>query len=203
MSDQKRRSSHVPRGYTPFERLERSARERLETYEALVAAWAPRLDLVAPNELARFRERHVADSLRAVPLLDILPPGAAVDVGSGAGLPGVPLAIAAAPRPWVLLEPRRRRAAFLEEVVRELDLDAEVRTGRAQELDGELFAVAVARALAPPREAFALVRPLVGRTGTAVVWVGKSARLPSEAGLWAEGLATMPKMVGERENLEE
>ena len=169
-----------------------------------MAAWAPRIDLLAPGDLERFRERHVADALKAAPLLDLLPTGRAVDVGSGAGLPGVPLAVAAAPRAWLLLEPRRKRAAFLEEVVRELDLDAEVQTSTAEEAarGGPRFIVATARALAPVATAFALLRPLLAARGTGIVWVGKSARLPPEAGLWAEGLATMPKVLPERKNLE-
>ena len=190
-------SSHdVPRGYELLESLNPHARGRLLAYEALVEAWAPRTDLLAAGEVPRFRERHMADALKAVPLVDLLSAGPAIDVGSGAGLPGVPLAIAAAPRTWVFLEPRRRRAAFLEEVVRELDLDAEVQARTAQEAarSDPGFAVATARALAPPETAFALLRSLVTPNGTAIVWVGKSARLPPEAGLWREGLATMPKV---------
>ena len=91
-------------------------------YAQLVRAYSPKLDLVSPRDLDRFEERHIRDSLRALRYVRQAPPGPAVDVGSGAGLPGIPLAIADPYRHWRLLEPRRRRAAFLEEVVRELDL---------------------------------------------------------------------------------
>ena len=188
---QKPRSEHVPRGYD----LSSEVHDRLAAYADLVARWAPRVDLVAPGELDRFGARHISDSLKAFPLLARLGPGPAVDVGSGAGLPGIPLALADPARSWTLLEPRRNRAAFLEEVVRELELDVEVvaATAEAASRQGARFALATARALAPPITAFALLEPLLARNGTAVVWVGRSARLPANSALWGEGLATMPE----------
>ena len=166
--------------------------------------WAPRLDLVAPGDLDRFRSRHIEDSLRALPLIDSLPDGPAVDVGSGAGLPGIPLALAGRPRAWTLLEPRKRRAGFLEEVVRELALDhVSVLTVSAEQEAGKRdYALATARALAPPMEAFGLLAPLLQPQGVAVVWVGEGAELPPETGLWARGVATMPEMDQTRKNLD-
>jgi 16S rRNA (guanine527-N7)-methyltransferase len=108
-----------------------------------------------------------------------------VDVGSGAGLPGIPLAIADPTRPWRLLEPRARRAAFLEEVVRTLDLDCEVSRMSAEEAartEGweATHSIATARALAPPWRSFELLRPLLSDEGTAVVFAGGSASVPPE-----------------------
>jgi 16S rRNA (guanine527-N7)-methyltransferase len=166
---------------------------KLSAYEDLVQLWAPTLDLVSPADLGRFHERHVADSLRVLGLVETAPEGPCVDVGSGAGLPGIPLAITSK-RHWRLLEPRGRRAGFLEEVVRELDLDCEVLRMTAQEaaLDpGLRHAVATARALAAPSAAFELVLPLVAPGGTAVVFHGPSAALPSEAEAWSDGIATI------------
>lgn len=167
--------------------------ERLQAYADLVAAWAPNLDLISPRDLPRFRERHIADSLRALPLVDRLPPGPAIDVGSGAGLPGIPLAIADPGRHWRLLEPRARRAAFLEEAVRELELDCEVSrmtaadAARATGWVGAHVA-ATARALAPPEESFRLLLPLVRQGGIAVVFAGKSAPTPPETRVFAPGI---------------
>ena len=147
-------------------------------YAELVRAYSVKLDLVSPGDLERFEERHIRDSLRALPFVRQAPAGPAVDVGSGAGLPGIPLAIADDSRPWVLLEPRQRRAAFLEEVVRELDLaHVEVRAETAEQTAAELgegFAVATARALAPPVDAVDMLRPLVVPRGTILVFVGES-----------------------------
>jgi 16S rRNA (guanine527-N7)-methyltransferase len=160
----------------------------------MLRSWAPRLDLMAPGDLPRLEERHVEDCLRARPLIEAAPAGPCVDVGSGAGLPGVPLAIATG-RHWRLLEPRRKRAGFLEEVVRELALDADVIARSAAEaaenpaLTGH--AVATARALAPPKEAARVCRGLVIPGGIVVLWIGKRAELPPDAEEPEEGLASI------------
>lgn len=146
-------------------------------YAELVRAYSDKLDLVSPGDLERFEERHIRDSLRARRWVRRCPPGPAIDVGSGAGLPGIPLAIADPHRRWRLLEPRRRRAAFLEEVVRDLELtNVEVRAQTAEEAIAELGAVhsvAIARALAPPAVALEILRPLVVPRGTVLLFVGR------------------------------
>lgn len=167
---------------------------RLAAYASLIRRYAPRLDLVATADLGRFEERHVADSLRALPLLDRAPEGPCIDVGSGAGLPGVPLAIARPQRHWRLLEPRRRRAAFLEECVRTLGLDAEVVLLTAEAAAGSpglagVHAFACARALAPPEQAAALLRPLLMPQGIGVLFVGSGAGLVAGSEVVGEGLA--------------
>ena len=177
--------------------MDAEARQRLRAYADLIRAWSERLDLVAPGDLDQLESRHIDDSLRLLPLLEELPPGPCIDVGSGAGLPGIPLAIAG-DRAWRLLEPRRRRAAFLEEAVRALDLPCEVLALTAQEAAAEkglasAHPCAVARALAPPTRAFELLGPLVAPGGRAVVFAGRDALLPPKAEMWREGLATMPR----------
>lgn len=170
-----------------------SVQEGLEAYARLVRAWAPRLDLVAPEDLSRFEDRHIEDSLKVLPTLAELPPGPCADVGSGAGLPGVPLAIASGRR-WRLFEPRRRRAGFLEEVVRELELDCEVHRMRAEEAGDDprfraAHALAVARAVAEPGAALSLLAPLVAPGGAAVTFVGARGRVPQGAAADPAGLA--------------
>ncbi|MFN2490717.1 MAG: 16S rRNA (guanine(527)-N(7))-methyltransferase RsmG [Actinomycetota bacterium] len=172
------------------------AEAALASYAELVRRWSARLDLVAPGDLDTFEERHIADSLEALPLVLSLPPGPALDVGSGAGLPGIPLAIADPTRQWRLLEPRRNRAAFLEEAVRTLALDCEVVVASAEEAAravgmARAHPLVVARALAPPRRAFELLGPLVAPSGMAVVWVGAEAEIPAQAEVWRGGLAIM------------
>ncbi len=146
-------------------------------YGQLVRAYSEKLDLVSPGDLDRFEGRHIKDSLRARPYVNQAPAGPAVDVGSGAGLPGIPLAIADPGRQWVLLEPRKRRAAFLEETVRDLELsNVEVVVATAEEVAAgpRRFAVATARALAPPPEAIEIVRPLMEPGGHILVFLGES-----------------------------
>ena len=168
---------------------------KLSDYEDLIRSWAGRLDLISPGDLDRLHDRHIADSLRALELVLDAPEGPCIDVGSGAGLPGVPLAIASG-RHWRLLEPRSKRAAFLDEVVRTLELDCEVvrLTAEAAARDprfARAHAVATARALAPPRAAFELLGPLVAPGGSAVVFHGLDAQLPAGAARSAPGLATI------------
>jgi 16S rRNA (guanine527-N7)-methyltransferase len=151
------------------------------------------MDLIAPGDLDRFDCRHVADSLRALDLVRSAPPGPAVDVGSGAGLPGIPLAISDPDRAWRLLEPRRRRAAFLEQVVRELGLsNCEVVAATAEAaIAGGMeaaHAVAVARALAPPDKAAQICRPLVAPGGMVVLFVGRDAEPLANATVVTPGL---------------
>ena len=195
--EQNPRSDDVSRETSALRALPDEIRSRLEAYLELVRSWAPKLDLVSPGDLDRLKERHLDDALRAVPVIDSLADGPAVDVGSGAGFPGVPLALAGRPRAWRLLEPRRRRAAFLEEVTREVAPDVEVLALSAEEAAREPrlteHAVAVARALAPPDEALGLLTPLLVEGGTAILWVGSDARLPPGSRLSAPGLATLLK----------
>ena len=169
-------------------------RDRLTAYAELVRRWAKRIDLVSPADLARFESRHIDDSLRLLDLLAELPPGPAVDVGSGAGLPGIPLAICDPRHSWRLLEPRTLRAAFLEEAVRTLELDCEVIARRAQEAAKDVrlsrsHTVATARALAAPERAAGMLLPLLAEGATGVIWLGRTSTPPRESRLWRPGIA--------------
>ena len=149
---------------------------------------------MSASDLDRLEERHIQDSLRALPLVRGLPAGACVDVGSGAGFPGIPLAIAEPARLWRLIEPRSRRAGFLEMVVRELKLNCEVVVSDARAAASDPTFVgahifAVARALAPPEQAFRLLAPLVAPGGTSLVFLGKETPAPPGSQEFGPGLA--------------
>ena len=96
-----------------------------------------------------------------------------VDVGSGGGAPGIPLAAAFPDREVVLLEATRRKCDFLESVTREFP-NLRVVCGRAEEQPTGQFGVAVAKALAPPAVAAEWCLPLVGVGGAAILLVGPS-----------------------------
>lgn len=168
----------------------------LARFAALVRTHAASLDLVSPGDLPRLEERHLADSLRVLDAIDSSPPGPIADVGSGAGFPGIPIALARPDRVLHLIEPRRRRAAFLEEVVRRLELGCEVINAPVEDVarrSGPTYAAAVARALAPPTEAFRMILPLVAEGGTAAVFVGAGDKPPPGAGMSSPGIATIRK----------
>ncbi|MGN6335532.1 16S rRNA (guanine(527)-N(7))-methyltransferase RsmG [Mycobacterium sp.] len=109
-------------------------RERLgsaQRYAEILSAAGVERGLLGPREVARIWDRHI---LNSAAIAELLHPGERViDIGSGAGLPGIPLAIARPDLDVVLLEPLLRRSEFLNEVVDELGLAVEVVRGRAEE----------------------------------------------------------------------
>jgi 16S rRNA (guanine527-N7)-methyltransferase len=137
--------------------------------EALLAT--PGLTAIRDREVAR--RELVEDSLRAVPLLEELS-GPIVDVGSGGGVPGIPLAAALPECEFTLLESNRRKADFLEEQALAFP-NVRVVRGRAEEQPTETYGVALAKALAPPPVAAEWCLPLVWVGGAVVLWVGSNA----------------------------
>jgi 16S rRNA (guanine527-N7)-methyltransferase len=124
------------------------------------------------------------DSLRGVPIVTSFA-GPIVDVGSGGGAPGIPLAHALPDREVVLLEAERRKCEFLEGVA---PANARVLWGRAEEQERDWAGVAVAKALAHPPTAAEWCLPLVRPGGGVVLWVGPSAE-PERVARVAERLA--------------
>lgn len=125
------------------------------------------------EDTADARRVLLDDALRAVPLLDRIP-GALVDVGSGGGTPGIPLAVSLPERAFTLLEAERRKCAFLERMTAEL-ANVSVVWGRAEEQLTDMFGVALAKALAKPPVATELCLPLVAPGGAAILWLGATA----------------------------
>jgi len=115
----------------------------------------------------------VDDALRAVELVRGAE-GPVVDVGSGGGSPGIPLALVLPERDFTLLEASRRKCDFLERWVPE---NAQVVWGRAEEQELDTYGVALAKALAQPPVAAELCLPLVRPGGIAVLWLGPTADL--------------------------
>jgi 16S rRNA (guanine527-N7)-methyltransferase len=120
-----------------------------ERYAALLAGPAVEQGLIGPRETARLWDRHL---LNCAAVAELIPnPGLVIDLGSGAGLPGIVLAMLLPEAEVVLLEPLARRASFLDESVRQLGLgNATVCRGRAEDQAGHLAGdVVTARAVAP------------------------------------------------------
>ena len=123
------------------------------------------------------------DSLRAVELVSRFE-GAIVDVGSGGGAPGIPLAAALPGREVTLLEAERRKCEFLRGWAADLP-NLRVVEGRAEEQELEQYGVAVAKALAQPPVAAEWCLPLVRPGGAVVLWVGPSLELERVAAVAA------------------
>jgi 16S rRNA (guanine527-N7)-methyltransferase len=128
--------------------------------------------LTAIRNAAEARRVLLDDALAGVELVESRE-GPIVDVGSGGGTPGIPLAVSLPERHVTLLEAERRKCAFLERFAAELP-NLGVVWGRAEEQPLETYGVAVAKALASPPTAVEWCLPLVRQGGAVVLWVGPS-----------------------------
>jgi len=147
---------------------------RLEAYAALLDRWGRVHNLVRYADADELVRRHLLDALAGVAHLPETP-GLLVDVGSGAGLPGVPLLLARPEWRGLLVEPRQKRWAFLRTVVRELGLDAEVARSRFENLEVPDGAAAVtARALGRHDALLDWAGGVLGPGGRVLLWVGRA-----------------------------
>jgi 16S rRNA (guanine527-N7)-methyltransferase len=153
--------------------IDAATAERLDAYERLLLEKALPLGMIGRADREHLHERHVIDSLRALSLLGPAPMQV-VDLGSGAGLPGIPLAIARLDLSFCLSELRRRRVAFIEFAVDSLQLrNVRVLAGKAEDLSGP-FDVCLSRAFAEPGRAWAIAESLLSPTGKLLFWAGRS-----------------------------
>lgn len=141
----------------------------------LLADQGVRRGLIGPREVDRLWERHILNSAL---LLEAIPEGTRTlaDVGSGAGLPGLVVAIARPDLEVTLIETMLRRTRWLEEAVQELGMSTEVVRARAEDLAGRRsFDVVTARAVAPLEKLSGWTLPLVREGGHLVAMKGSSA----------------------------
>ena len=167
--------------------VSRETRARLALHVALLEKWNPRINLVSPRSLAEVWHRHVADSAQLWPLR---PPAPRLwlDLGAGAGFPGLviaALAAEAAPDLEVrMVESDQRKAAFLGTVIREVGLRAVVLPDRWEALPDQSADVVSARALAPLDRLLAAV---------------EKHRRPGGIGLFPKGGTVHKEIVGARQ----
>ena len=152
--------------------VSRETIDRLERFQALVQAENERHNLVSRSTLGDFWERHVIDSAQ---LVRFAPSSSAswIDLGSGAGLPGIVIACLVEGR-VTLVEPRRLRADFLHRVVESLGVQATVLQARAERVEGK-YEVITARALASLAEVLKISQHLSTRKTVWALPKGRSA----------------------------
>ncbi|MDA8361537.1 MAG: 16S rRNA (guanine(527)-N(7))-methyltransferase RsmG [Gammaproteobacteria bacterium] len=152
------------------------AADRLLAYLELLGRWNRVFNLTAVREVQDMVTRHLLDSLAVLPYL---PPGALIDVGSGAGLPGIPIAIADPSRPVTLLDRSHKRVGFLTEATARLGLKQVVPVcGRAEEHQPPRpYDIVVTRAFASLADTLAQTRHLLADQGVALAMKGA---LPTE-----------------------
>lgn len=143
-------------------------KERYHAFASLVAKWGRIYNLSGARSEKTILEEHVRPSLAFGPHIES---EAVIDIGSGAGFPGIPLAIAYPEKQFLLLEPMEKRVAFLRQAIFELDLDnALVQAGRAQDFCPPTpFSVAVSRAFASPEKLIEAAEHLVAPEGMMLV----------------------------------
>jgi 16S rRNA (guanine527-N7)-methyltransferase len=152
-----------------------SAFDDVSRYVDILASRGIEWGLIGPREGERLWDRHVLNSVAPA---DLVPRGATVaDVGSGAGLPGIPLAILRPDLRVTLVEPLLRRATFLRQAVDELGLTDRVQVVRARAEDHqERYDIVVSRALARLPQLLSWCAPLRAEDGTVLALKGRSAQ---------------------------
>jgi len=148
--------------------------ERLNLYAELLATEGTLRGLIGPREVPRLWDRHL---LNCAFLERLIPESATVaDVGSGAGLPGIVLALVRPDLEVALVEPLLRRTTFLTEAVEQLGLpNVEVVRSRAEDLRGRTFDVVASRAVAPLGRLAKWCLPLCAEGGVMLAMKGESA----------------------------
>lgn len=163
--------------------VDRETSEKLAVYHRLLLEWNTRMDLTAVTSEEEMLDRHYVDSLAALAQPGLLPVrGTLIDVGTGAGFPGMPLAIACPELQVTLLDAQRKRLNFLQAVVDALGLQ-NVTLCHSRAEDGgrspalrEHFDVAVARAVAALPVLAEYLLPYVRVGGLALCWKGPAVR---------------------------
>ena len=154
--------------------LDSATAERIDTFLRLLMDWNGRINLVGHTDPSAIWVRHIEDSLQLLPLLPI-GDGPMADLGSGAGFPGLILAIASR-RPVHLIEADQRKAAFLTEVSARLALThVAVHSSRIESVRLPPLDVVTARALAPLTTLLGHVARLLRADGTAIFPKGRTA----------------------------
>ncbi len=153
--------------------------DTLSRFHLLLSEWNKRMDLTAVLEEAEMIDRHYVDSLTPLTVDGLIPENASViDVGSGAGFPGIPLAIARPDLTVTLLDAQQKRVRFLQEAADALHLsNVKAVHGRAEDTahkEGfrESFDLALARAVASLPTLLELLLPFVRIGGRALCWKG-------------------------------
>lgn len=143
----------------------------------LIRGWNGTVRLVSAGDLAVLDQRHVANSLCLVPMLNQLQPGSVIDIGSGGGFPGLVIAIATG-IPVHLVESDLRKAAFLREAARLIGVDATVHAQRIEAMSLQADVV-TSRAFAPLHRLWPIAAARLKRGGRGLFLSGRS--VPEEA----------------------
>jgi 16S rRNA (guanine527-N7)-methyltransferase len=146
---------------------------RLRLFAALVEKWSPKINLISRADLPHIWERHVQDSLRLLPHIRA-GTASAIDLGSGAGFPGLILCIATG-IPFDLIESDSRKCAFLMEAARQTGAPAKIHNTRIETARVDPAPLITARALAPLDKLLTLAAPHLAPGGICLFPKGRTA----------------------------
>ena len=182
--------------------LPAAAQEKLLAYAALLYKWNKTFSLTALREEEKAVSHHLLDSLAILPFV---PAGNLLDVGSGGGMPGIPLAIARSELQVTLLDSNSKKTAFLRQAAIELALpNLAVHCGRVEQYDPPMrFAAITSRAFAELADFVGLSRHLLAEGGRWLAMKGvrpqdEIARLPNDVGVESVHRLIVPGVEGER-----
>lgn len=186
-----------PREWLAGQGVSRETMERLERLEALTIAANESQNLIARSTIDAFWSRHILDSAQLVPLAREAGPGPWIDLGSGAGFPGLVVALLVE-RPVILIEMRRLRVEHLERMIDALGLGSRVQVvrSRVEQFQGGPAAVISARAYAPLDRLIPSALHLADRKTLWLLPKGKSAASELEAarGSWHGDVSIEPSL---------
>jgi 16S rRNA (guanine527-N7)-methyltransferase len=147
--------------------------EKIQSFATLLKTQGIERGLIGPKEADRIWERHIAN---CIPITTLIKEGVRLaDIGSGAGLPGVVIALARADLKVTLIEPLQRRVDFLTEVIDQLEIPVEVTRGRAETVKKQ-FEVVTARAVAPLEKLIQISWHMIPKGGHLLAIKGESAQ---------------------------
>ncbi len=172
--------------------LDRKQLEKFGIYEELIEEWSKHTNLISSNSREALVARHLLDSLSCLAMNHISPGDRVVDIGTGAGLPGIPVKIAEPGISLTLLEASAKRAKFLEYTLGELGLkDVRIACYRAEEFahieaERESYDIALARAVAPMPTLLEYALPLLKTGGALIAQRGKNAKAEMQSASFAD-----------------
>jgi 16S rRNA (guanine527-N7)-methyltransferase len=181
-------------GFARLVPVSRETLERLDTYVALLRAWNQRINLVGATTMGDPWRRHILDSAQLLPHM----PATAktvVDLGSGAGLPGLVLALLSG-RETHLVESDQRKSVFLREAVRATGANATIHAVRAERMPVIAADIVTARALAPLADLLGLAAPFLAPHGRCLFLKGRNAaeELTLAAKTWKMTARSLPSI---------
>lgn len=187
-------SPMTPEDFRAVINVSRETLTALETYLAMLVRWQKAINLVGPKTLKDPWRRHLLDSAQLIPHLPS-PSGPLYDLGSGAGLPGLILAIMGVADVH-LVESDQRKAQFLREVARKLDLSVQIYASRIEQLSDHCADIVTARALAPLSHLLDLAAPLLRPHAVCLFPKGQSAsdELTDASKSWSMSADIIPSL---------